>query len=101
MNTDERIAANAALLRLFKNEYRESSDRHSDALLVREYVDALLADKARLAKAANDVLCSYLLHLRVRENHPCPENLVIARELRIEIDAALQPARSAPADAKE
>jgi hypothetical protein len=37
----ERIAANAALLRLFKNTYRESSDRHSDSLFVRDYVEGL------------------------------------------------------------
>lgn len=40
-NDDQRILANAALLRLFKNEYRESGDRHSDALYVREYVQEL------------------------------------------------------------
>jgi len=38
---DDRIAANAALLRLFKNQYRESSDRHSDALFARDYVGTL------------------------------------------------------------
>ena len=46
MSNEERTAANAALLRLFKNEYRESSDRHSDALLVRDYVNALEWDQA-------------------------------------------------------
>ncbi len=46
--SDDRIAANAALLRLFKNEYRESSDRHSDALFAREYVGAMEAENAQL-----------------------------------------------------
>ena len=32
----ERIALNAAALRLFKSEYRDSGDRHSDAIFVRE-----------------------------------------------------------------
>ena len=44
MKTEERISANAALLRLFKNEYRESSDRHSDALFVRDWCEALERD---------------------------------------------------------
>lgn len=50
--TGETIAVNAALLRLFKNEYRKSSDRHSDALLARDYVGDLTT---RLAQAEQDV----------------------------------------------
>ncbi len=45
---NDRIAANAALLRLFKNQYRESSDRHSDALFVRDHFDVLEAENVKL-----------------------------------------------------
>jgi hypothetical protein len=34
----EIIAVNAALLRLFKGEYRDSGDRHSDSLLARDFI---------------------------------------------------------------
>jgi len=37
----ERIVANAALLRLFKNEYHNSGDRHSDAMFARDYIAQL------------------------------------------------------------
>lgn len=37
----ERVVANACLLRLFRNEYRESSDRHNDALYAKDYVTEL------------------------------------------------------------
>ncbi len=49
--TDDRIAANAALLRLFKNEYRESSDRHSDSLFARDYLATLEAEIVKLRTA--------------------------------------------------
>ncbi len=45
----ERIAAKAALLRLFKGEYRESSDRHSDSLLAKDYMEVLEAALTQLA----------------------------------------------------
>lgn len=52
----DRIALNAAMLRLFKGEYRESGDRHSDALFVKEgletagqYLEDLRATVARLS----------------------------------------------------
>jgi hypothetical protein len=51
MSTDERIAANAALLRLFKNEYRESADRHSDVLFVRDYFGTFEMQTAKLRAA--------------------------------------------------
>lgn len=37
----ESISANAALLRLFKGHYRNSGDRHSDSLFVRDYISSL------------------------------------------------------------
>lgn len=49
---DDRISADAALLRLFKNEYRESSDRHNDALFARDYVAALEGNCAALQARA-------------------------------------------------
>ena len=42
----EEIALNAAMLRLFKGEYRDSGDRHSDALFVKEGLEQALADLA-------------------------------------------------------
>jgi len=54
---------------------------------------ALREDKARLVKTANEVLESLILHLRVEANHPCPENLVICRELQAAIDAARKEAQ--------
>jgi hypothetical protein len=51
--TGDRIARNAAMLRLFKNEYRDSGDRHSDALFVKEGLELkdaeLTALRQRLA----------------------------------------------------
>lgn len=54
-DTGERIALNAAMLRLFKGQYRDPGDRHSDALFVQdglvvtqEEVDRLRATIARL-----------------------------------------------------
>jgi hypothetical protein len=44
----ERIALNAAALRLFKGEYRDSGDRHSDALFVREGLAVALEQVDRL-----------------------------------------------------
>jgi len=44
-------------------------------------------------KTANEVLESLILHLRVEANHPCPENLVICRELQAAIDAARKEAQ--------
>ena len=54
---------------------------------------ALREDKARLVKTANEVLESLILHLRVEANHPCPENLVICRELQAAIDTAQKEAQ--------
>ena len=54
---------------------------------------ALRADKERLAEAAEEVLCSYILTIRVETGHPCPENLVICRELRAAIDATRKEAQ--------
>lgn len=48
----------------------------------------LREDKERLAKAAQEVLESYVLHLKVDTGHPCPENMVLCRTLRTAIDAA-------------
>lgn len=54
---------------------------------------ALRADKERLANAAKEVLASYILTVREETGHPCPENLVICRELRVAIDAARKEAQ--------
>ncbi len=58
MPAGERIALNAAMLRLFKNEYRESSDRHSDALFVRDGLEVALEEiynlKRELALSQQD-----------------------------------------------
>ena len=45
-DTGERIALNAACLRLFKGEYHDSGDRHSDALFVRDGLGVALASLA-------------------------------------------------------
>src|SRR5580658_6256758 len=44
----ERIALNAAMLRLFKGQYRNSVDRHSDALFVKDGLEMALAANASL-----------------------------------------------------
>ena len=44
--TGERIALNAAMLRLFKGEYGNSGDRHSDALFVKDGLEAALIETA-------------------------------------------------------
>lgn len=49
------VIVNAAALRLFKNEYRESSDRHSDALLVTERLNELTTENVKL-RAENERL---------------------------------------------
>ncbi len=58
MPAGERIALNAAMLRLFKNEHRESSDRHSDALFVRDGLEVALEEiynlKRELALSQQD-----------------------------------------------
>ena len=46
----ERIALNAAALRLFKDEYRARLDRHSDALLVKDGLEAALIETANLRR---------------------------------------------------
>lgn len=48
----ESIASNAALLRLFKGQYRNSGDRHSDSLFVRDYIQGL-EEKVRATAAAS------------------------------------------------
>ena len=54
----ERLAVNAASVRLFKGEYRNSGDRHNDAVLVRDHLgvqhDQILELRAKLAAAAKD-----------------------------------------------
>jgi hypothetical protein len=51
----ERIALNAAMLRLFKGNYRDSGDRHSDALFVKDGLEVGQAEldllRAALAQA--------------------------------------------------
>jgi len=49
---------------------------------------AARAEVAALAKAAEAVLESYIIEKKVEAGHPCPENLVICRELRAAIAAA-------------
>ena len=70
----------------------ESALRECIEKLERENA-ALREDKARLVKTANEVLESLILHLRVEANHPCPENLVICRELQAAIDTARKEAQ--------
>ena len=48
----------------------------------------LREDKESLAKAAQEVLDDYVLHLKVDTGHPCPENMVLCCTLRTAIDAA-------------
>ena len=55
--TPDRITANAAVLRLFKNEYRESGDRHSDALYLRDYFSTVEHELAQL-RAERDALAA-------------------------------------------
>jgi hypothetical protein len=56
----QRIALNAALLRLFKGEYRDPGDRHSDALFVQAALESTHTDaefeqvKAELSAAPSD-----------------------------------------------
>lgn len=51
----EHIAIKAALLRLFKNEYRDSGDRHSDALFAKDGYEAIGRELALLRKAHDEV----------------------------------------------
>lgn len=54
---------------------------------------ALREDKERLTDAAEEVLNTYILTVREETGHPCPENLVICRDLRAAIDAARKEAQ--------
>lgn len=70
--TDDRIAANAALLRLFRNEYRESSDRHSDALFARDYFGIVEADKSKLRAALERRNKDASILRKLHEEHLAP-----------------------------
>ena len=60
----EEIALNAAMLRLFKGEYRDSGDRHSDALFVKEGLEQALADLAA-ARAEAERSALWAAHLKL------------------------------------
>jgi len=62
--------------------------RDDEILALRAELAAAKEDAERLASAAEEVLRSYIIGKRVEAGHPCPENLVICRELRAAIDAA-------------
>jgi hypothetical protein len=75
-----------------------------DVNRVRNSIEGALADaydeaesdwmsKSRLADAAEEVLRAYINVVRVETGHPCPENLVICRDLRAAIDAARKEAQ--------
>lgn len=70
-----------------------------DVNRVRNSIEGALADaydeaeadwmsKSHLADAAEGVMSAYINVLRAKTGHPCPENLVICRQLRAAIDAA-------------
>lgn len=70
-----------------------------DVQRVRDSIEGALADaydeaeacsvnKARLADTAEEVLKAYINVLAVETDHPCPQDLVICRQLRAAIDAA-------------
>jgi hypothetical protein len=65
----EVIAVNAALLRLFKGEYRDSGDRHSDSLFARDFIAHLQSqlDECRKVVVAKDRFLEDLLeHINAR-----------------------------------
>lgn len=75
-----------------------------DVNRVRNSIEGALADaydeaeadwmsKSRLADAAEEVLRAYINLVRVETDHPCPENLVICRDLRAVIDASRKEAQ--------
>jgi DNA repair exonuclease SbcCD ATPase subunit len=75
-----------------------------DVNRVRNSIEGALADaydeaeadwmsKSHLADAAEEVMNAYINVLRAKTGHPCPENLVICRDLRAAIDAARKEAQ--------
>lgn len=90
-----------------KTEFARELERENAALRqeledvnrVRNSIEGALADaydeaeadwmsKSHLADAAEEVMNAYINVLRAKTGHPCPENLVICRDLRAAIDAA-------------
>jgi hypothetical protein len=87
----ERIALNAAMLRLFKGEYRDSGDRHSDALFVKDGLEAALIETANLRReleAATKERDDALKELRPVEKY------VQTLTNRVPIDVVLQVVRT-------
>jgi len=87
----ERNQLRAEVQQLHEANRGLSKDNGTLALTVgklRAELAAAKLDTERLASAADEVLRDYIIGKRVEAGHPCPENLVICRELRAAIDAA-------------
>lgn len=66
-------------------------DKQNESIIAKlqSELAALRRDAARLAKAAEEVLRSFIISKKVEGGHPCPESMVICSELRAAIDAAI------------
>lgn len=69
-------------------KWREEQPWVQEIAGYQKQVAELEKDGERLAKAAEEVLESYIIGKRVEAGHPCPENMVKCRELRAAISAA-------------
>lgn len=64
----ERIVTNAAALRLFRGEYRNSGDRHNDALIVRERLEQLEEDLTVSAAKVKELEADIALFRQQRDD---------------------------------
>jgi regulator of replication initiation timing len=79
----ELVTVNAALLRLFKGEYRNSGDRHNDSLFVRDHLLLWHAQSTRLAEVEKELRGQFSPNgALARENEDLRRRLLAAEEVQ-------------------
>jgi hypothetical protein len=98
----EIIAVNAALLRLFKGEYRDSGDRHSDSLLARDFIAHLQSQLDECRKENKFLVADYRRVQKQKlkvERELCHE--IAARKIRQQLAAHVAAATAKERQARE
>lgn len=78
---------NAALRQQLEDVQRVRDSIEGALVDAYDEAEACSVNKARLADTAEEVLKAYINVLAVETDHPCPQDLVICRQLRAAIDA--------------